>query len=76
MFDGLWLYQKPLETSSNLLVRQKELDANSKAILQTEFVEQLKNIDGENADGTQSMFVLEILEKIWETRFKFSKTVL
>ena len=64
MFDGLWLYQKPLETSSNLLVRQKELDANSKAIQQTEFVEQLKNTDGENGDGTQSMFVLEILEKI------------
>ena len=46
------------------LSRQKELDANPKAIQQIEFVGQLKNVDGINADGTQSMLVLTILEKI------------
>ena len=30
------------------LSRQKELDANSKAVQQTEFVGQVKNIDGIN----------------------------
>ena len=51
----------------------KELDADSKAIQQTEFVGQSKNEDGINADATQSMFVLTILEKIKETRLKCSK---
>ena len=46
------------------LSRQKELDADPKAIQQIKFVGQLKNIDGANADGTQSMFVLTILEKL------------
>ena len=55
------------------LSRQKELDAGPKVIQQIEFVGQLKNNDGENADGTQSMFVLKILEKIKETRLKFSQ---
>ena len=45
------------------LSQQKELDADPKAIQQTEFVEQLKNVDGINADGAESMFVLIILEK-------------
>ena len=31
--------------------------------LKLEFVEQLKNVDGMNADGTQSMFIWRILEK-------------
>ena len=39
------------------LSRQKELDANPKAIQQIELVGQLKDIDGVNADETQSMFV-------------------
>ena len=39
----------------------------------SEFVGQLKNTDGENADGTQFMFLLFILEKIKETRLKFSQ---
>ena len=30
-------------------------------------------MDGINADGTESMFVLPILEKIKETRLKFSQ---
>ena len=51
----------------------KELDADPKAIQQTEFVGQSKNEDGINADATQSMFVLTILEKIKETRLKCSK---
>ena len=51
------------------LSRQKELDADPKAIQQIEFDGQLKNVDGINADGTQSMFVLTILEKIKETRY-------
>ena len=53
--------------------REKELDADPKTIQQIEFVGQLNNTDGENADGTQSMFVLTILEKIKETRLKFSQ---
>ena len=44
-----------------------------KAIQRIEFVEQLKNIDGINADGTQSMLALTILEKIKETRLKYSQ---
>ena len=36
-----------------------------------EFVAQLKNVGGINADGVQSMFVLTLLEKIKETRLKF-----
>ena len=53
--------------------KQKELDADPKAIQQIEFVEQLKNIDGINADGTQNMSILTILEKIKEMRLKFSQ---
>ena len=53
--------------------RQKELDAGPKAIQKIKFVGQLKNIDGINADGTQSMFILTILEKIKEARLKFSQ---
>ena len=44
-----------------------------KAIQRIEFVEQLKNIDGINSDGTQSMLVLTILEKLKETRLKYSQ---
>ena len=46
------------------LSKQKELVDDLKAIQQKEFVGQLKKTDGENADNTQSMFVLTILEKI------------
>ena len=42
-------------------------------MLTLEFVMQLKNDDGENADGTQSMFVLTILEIIKQTRLRFSQ---
>ena len=32
-----------------------------------------KNIDGRNADRTQNMFIVTILEKTEELRLKFSK---
>ena len=53
--------------------QQNELDADPKAIQQIELAGQLKNTDGVNADGEQSMFVLTILEKIKEARLKFSQ---
>ena len=58
------------------LSRQKELDADPKAIQQIEFVGKLKKLDAygnaTDAGNDQSMFVLTILEKIKETRLKFS----
>ena len=45
------------------LRRQKELDADPKAIQQIQFSGQLKNIDGINANGTQNMLISTILEK-------------
>ena len=53
--------------------KEKELDADPKAIQQIEFAGQLKNIDGIKADETQNVFVLTILEKIKKTRIKFSQ---
>ena len=53
--------------------QQKELDADPKAIQQIELAGKLKNTDGVNADGEQSMFVLMILEEIKEARLKFSQ---
>ena len=55
------------------LSKQKELDADPKAILQIVFVAQLKNVDSKNADETESLIVLKILDKIKETRLKFSQ---
>ena len=43
------------------LRRQRKLDGDPKAIQQIEFVRQLQNTDGVNADGTQPMFALTIL---------------
>ena len=42
----------------------KELDANPKAIKHIELVRQLKNSNGLNVNGTQSLFVLANLEKL------------
>ena len=55
--------------------RQKELDADAKAIQQKEFVVQLKKLDGNSteADNYQSMFVLTTWQKIKKTRLKFSQ---
>ena len=49
------------------------MDADQKAIRQIEVFGQLKNTNGVNTDGTQSMFVLTILEKIKETRLECSQ---
>ena len=54
------------------LSRQKELDADSKAIQQIEFVGQLKKLNADN-NNDESMSVLTILEKIKETRSKLSE---
>ena len=53
--------------------RLKELDADPKAIKKIEIVRQLKNEDGINADGSESMFILPILEKTKATGLKFSQ---
>ena len=60
----IWLY--------DYISRQKELDADAKAIQQIEFVGQLKNPDNVIVTN-ESMFVLTILENIKETRLKFSQ---
>ena len=54
-------------------IKQKEIHADRKTIQDIEFVGQLYNVDGVNADGKQSMFVLTILEKIKVTRLEFSQ---
>ena len=52
--------------------KHKELDADTKAIQQIEFVGQLKKLDADgnatDAGANQSMFLLTILGKIKETR--------
>ena len=59
------------------LSRQKELDADPKAIQQIEFVGLLKKLDDNDNvtddSNDQSMFVLTILEKIKETKLNFSQ---
>ena len=54
------------------LSRQKEFDADPNAVQQIEFVRQLKKLEDDD-DNAESMFVLTILEKIKDTRFKFSQ---
>ena len=54
-----------------ILSKQKELDANSRAIQQIEFIGQLRKSRQWNCRN-ESMFVLTILEKIKETILKFS----
>ena len=53
--------------------KKKKIDADEKAILEIEVVEQLKTTLGLNPDGTQSMFVWTILEKIKGTKLKVSQ---
>ena len=55
------------------LSKKTQLDADPNAIQQTELVGQLKNENGINVDGTQSMVILTILEKIKEMRLKFTQ---
>ena len=75
MFFRLWIDYEYIKYHYRLIAvylsRQKELDGDSKAIQQIEFVGQLKNTDGANEDGTQSMFVWMISQKIKETRLTF-----
>ena len=75
----LWIHQKYIKNHYRLtavdLSRQKELEADPKAIQQIELAGELKNVDLINADGMQIMFVLTILEKIKKTRSKFSQEV-
>ena len=54
------------------LSKQKELDADRKAIQQIEVSGQLKKLDDDD-DGAESLLILTILEKIKETRLKFSQ---
>ena len=54
------------------LIRQKELDAHPKGIQQIEFVGELKKLSSNNNNAWPT-FILMILEKINETRSKFSQ---
>ena len=66
--------------NSNWFEYTKKLDADSKAIQQIEFVEQLKRLDDDD-DATykvgndQYMFVWRILENIKETRNKCNSII-
>ena len=53
------------------LIRQNELDVDPKVIQQIEFIGQLKNTDNKIV-AKESMFFLTILQKVKETRLKFS----
>ena len=73
VFVRLWIHQKSFYRLIVVdLSRQKELDADLKAIQQIEFVGQIKNAADRMVDG-ETMFGLAILEKIKETRLKFSQ---
>ena len=52
------------------LIKQRELDADPKAIQKIQFIRKSKNNDGGNANSTQYLFVLE---KMKEMRLKFSQ---
>ena len=70
MFISLWIYHYRLIAVN--LSRQKDLDADPKAIRQTEFVGQLKKRNSAN-NNAESVFVLTISEKNKETRLKYSQ---
>ena len=72
MFIRLWTHQNHYRLIAVDLSRQKDLDADPKAIRQTEFVGQLKKLNSAN-NNAESMFVLTISEKIKETRLKYSQ---
>ena len=73
VFVRLWIHQKSFYRLIAVdLSRQKELDADLKAIQQIEFVGQIKNAADRMVDG-ETMFGLAILGKIKETRLKFSQ---
>ena len=71
-----WLHQNSPYIKSNWLKsakKKKKIDVDEKAIQEIEFVEQLKATLGLKSDGTQSMFVLTVLEKIKGTKLKVSQ---
>ena len=72
MFIRLWFIKNHYRLIVINLSRQKELDTDSKAIQQIEFVGQLKKLNADN-NNDESMSVLTILEKIKETRSKLSQ---
>ena len=72
MFIRLWFYKNHYRLTAVDLSRQGELDADPKPIQQISCVGQLKNPDDAES-ANESMFVLTILEKIKETRLKFSQ---
>ena len=72
MFIRLWFIKNHYRLIVINLSRQKELDADSKAIQQIEFVGQLKKLNADK-NNDESMSVLTILEKIKETRSKLSQ---
>ena len=60
------------------LCKQKEVDVDPKVIQQIEFTRQLKKLDAnynakDVAGNDQSRFISTILEKIEETRLRFSQ---
>ena len=78
MLIKLLLYQNHYSLTAVYSSRQKELDADTKADQETEFVGLLKKLTDNNNNATdagddQFMFVLTILEKMKETRLKFSQ---
>ena len=75
MFIRLWTHQNHYRLIAVDLSRKEELDTVPKKNSQIEFVEQLKNVDRINADGTESMFVLTVSEKNKEVKLIFLKEV-
>ena len=73
MFVRLWVYQKSLWIKSNWFEQTIRIRCWSKSNLTTEFVRKLKNLNGKNTDGAESMFNLTMLEKIKEARPTFSQ---
>ena len=73
MLVGLWVYQKSLWIKSNWFEQTIRIRCWCKSNLTTEFVRKLKNLNGKNADGAESMFNLTMLEKIKEARPTFSQ---
>ena len=52
------------------LSSQKELNADPKASQQIEFVGQSKELNNDNYNNVESMFILTLLEKIKERKLK------
>ena len=65
------IVQKSLQINiSWFKLKEKNIEADPKAIPWIELIRHLKNIEGTNDDGIQNTLILKILEKIKETRLK------